>query len=103
MSDDLTEAASGILTTCRRELGADAVPARRRTYDRCNEPAEFILWGKLFPNEALGPRCYDCALEQIGDHHALAPNSGYALVDLRPIRRALKLADQPSKEGSTRA
>lgn len=27
----------------------------------CNARAEFILWGKLFPTKALGPRCYDCA------------------------------------------
>lgn len=27
-------------------------------YSMCGEPAEFIVWGKLFPADALGPRCY---------------------------------------------
>lgn len=40
----------------------------------CGKPAEFIVWGKLFDPDALGPRCYDCAAEQIG-HHALAANN----------------------------
>jgi hypothetical protein len=38
--------------------------------ERCGKPAEFIVWGKLFDPDALGPRCYDCAAGQIG-HNAL--------------------------------
>ncbi len=31
---------------------------------RCGKPAEFIVWGKLYDPDALGPRCYDCAPPQ---------------------------------------
>lgn len=41
--------------------------------ERCNQPAEFILWGKLLEPEALGPRCYDHAAEHVG-HRALGPS-----------------------------
>jgi hypothetical protein len=34
--------------------------------DHCGKPAEFIVWGKLFPKEALGPRCYDHMADQLG-------------------------------------
>lgn len=27
----------------------------------CGKPAEFIFWGRLYPMQVLGPRCYDCA------------------------------------------
>lgn len=68
--------------SCREELGAEA------NFRRCGKPAEFILWGKLIEPEALGPRCYDCAARHVG-HQALAPSSGYAIFDLRPIAGAL--------------
>ena len=42
--------------------------------ERCNKPAEFILWGKLFPKEGLGPRCYDHAAKHAG-HRALSPST----------------------------
>lgn len=46
-------------------------------------PAEFILWGKLLPPEALGPRCYDHAARQVG-HRALNDPS-YAIYHLPRI------------------
>jgi hypothetical protein len=51
--------------------------------ERCGNPAEFIVWGKLFSPDALGPRCYDCAAEQVG-HHGLRPGNpdGYAIYHL---------------------
>lgn len=55
---------------------------------KCWKPAEYVLWGKLFPPEALGPRCYDCAAKHAG-HRALAPNSGYALISLRDLEKDL--------------
>jgi hypothetical protein len=67
-----------LVTTCREWVGVN----------RCNEPAEFLLWGKLIPDEGLGPRCYEHAALYI-DYHGLYPNSGYALVDLRPARKIL--------------
>jgi hypothetical protein len=53
----------------------------------CNEPAEFLIWGKLIPPNGLGPRCYDHAAEHVG-HRALG-NPSWAIVDLRPALRAL--------------
>lgn len=52
----------------------------------CGKDAEFVIWGKLFPTDALGPRCYDCAAEQIG--HAALGDKYYAILDLRPLTRA---------------
>ena len=63
--------------TCHEELGAD------HNFKRCNRPAEFILWGKLLPPEALGPRCYTHAADHVGDQ-ALGPNSGRAIYHLPP-------------------
>ena len=52
--------------------------------DRCNAPAEFILWGKLFPPEALGPRCYDHAYKHIGGA-GMSQLDQWAVYDLRPV------------------
>lgn len=54
----------------------------------CGKPAEFIVWGKLYPAEALGPRCYDCAAAQIG-HHGLYPNSHHAIYHLPKTTKGL--------------
>lgn len=59
---------------CREDLGPEA------NYNRCGAPAEFILWGKLLPPEALGPRCYDHAAAHVG-HLALSDPS-YAIYHL---------------------
>lgn len=48
--------------------------------------AEFILWGKLFPAEALGPRCYDHAARHIGGA-GMAMLDQYAVFDLRKVVR----------------
>lgn len=71
---------------CREDLGPD------HDYERCNAPAEFVLWGKLIAPEGLGPRCYDHAAKHVG-HRALAPESGWAIMDLRPLQRALSGLD----------
>jgi len=42
--------------------------------ERCDNPAEFILWGRLFSKEGLGPRCYDHAAKHAG-HRALSPGA----------------------------
>ncbi len=72
---------------CREWMGSEPNHFGQR-FNNCYAPAEFVIWGKLFPREALGPRCYDHAAKHIG-HDALIPNSGYAVMDLRPLRRAL--------------
>lgn len=79
---DVVEVLGQARTGCREELGAEG------KWEKCNQPAEFILWGKLIPPEALGPRCYDHAARHIG-HWGLAPNSGWAVFDLRPFLRLL--------------
>lgn len=33
-------------------------------------PADGIVWGKLCPPDALGPRCLDCIEEQLGSYAA---------------------------------
>jgi hypothetical protein len=43
--------------TCRRDLPG-------QNGERCNLPAKYIVWGKLFAPEHLGPRCEDCLLDQ---------------------------------------
>jgi len=86
----LEEAADALVREgCREELGAP-------TYDKCNKPAEFVLWGKLIEPEALGPRCYDHAAKHVGHgmlSRRLAGSDGYqleaAIMDLRPLRRVL--------------
>ncbi len=48
--------------------------------------ADFILWGKLLPPEALGPRCTDHAMKWLP--HLLEKPDQYAVFDLRPYRSA---------------
>jgi len=51
---------------------------------KCGEEAEFILWGKLFPPEALGPRCWRHAYA----HCPYVGDPAWAIYDLRPINAA---------------
>lgn len=77
---------SAFKTTCRRDLGEE------HNHQRCGKPAQYIVWGKLFPKEALGPRCYECAAEQVG-HHGLVPGNpqGYAIHHLYELELAEKV------------
>lgn len=65
---------------CREDIEIDGLP------ERCNAPADFILWGKLFPAQALGPRCYDHAADHVG-HRGLG-DPAWAILDLRGLYRA---------------
>lgn len=68
--------------------------ADQRAPERCREcreelpfgatvpKADFILWGKLFPPEALGPRCYDHAAKHIG-WAGMSQIDQWAVYDLR--------------------
>jgi hypothetical protein len=58
-----------------------------REYGAPGVPAEFILWGKLLPPEALGPRCYSHAAKHLG-HHGMSRIDQYAVLDLRKLRYA---------------
>lgn len=65
---------------CREELDRSA---NYPNYRKCWRPAEFILWGKFFPPEALGPRCYDHAMQYTRlDAHTVEQS---AIFDLRPF------------------
>jgi hypothetical protein len=78
------------LDAMQREIGG----CREWIYEtasNCWEPAEFVLWGKLIPQEGLGPRCYDHAVKHVSAS-ALAPNSGYALIDLCGLAEAIDKA-----------
>lgn len=72
---------------CREVLLTSVSPAGVSTTRECGEPAEFILWGKLFEPEALGPRCRFHAVRHT-DPSMPSQVSQYAIYDLRsPIAR----------------
>lgn len=54
-------------------------------FDRCNERAVAILWGKLLPAEALGPRCEQHTHDHLGRSISEAVREGCAVYDLRPV------------------
>jgi hypothetical protein len=75
-----------VLDVIRAEVG----PCREwidEKNDRCNAPAEYVLWGKLIDPEGLGPRCWDHAAQHVGPR-ALGDRS-WAIIDLRRLTRAL--------------
>jgi hypothetical protein len=54
---------------------------------RCGDPADLILWGRLLPPEALGPRCLDHASHYMPtDANSVEQ---WAAFDLRPVRELL--------------
>lgn len=62
-------------------------------HDNCNGPAKYIVWGKLFPKEYLGPRCEECAYDQVG-YEALRPDAGYAIYHLpSPVSEGVEVGD----------
>jgi len=72
----------GLLTVCRE--CRDEMPV----FSTNVPAAEFVIWGKLSPPEALGPKCHDHAVKWLG-HHVGYRSSQYAVVDLRPAREWL--------------
>ncbi len=79
-TEDLRDA--GLLPFCGEWGDVEGSP------HRCTARAEFILWGKLFKPEALGPRCYDHAASHAGHSGLTRPGkSGWAIADLRPLIR----------------
>lgn len=63
--------------------------------DCCWEPAEYVLWGKLFPPEGQGPRCYDHAAKYV-DHYGLRSRSDYALVNIADLVFDLQHIEVPA-------
>ena len=55
--------------------------------NKCNRPAVVILWGKLFPAEALGPRCPEHAEKHLGRYYVDAIREHWAIFDLRNLTR----------------
>jgi hypothetical protein len=49
--------------------------------------ADFILWGKFFPPDWLGPRCYLHTAELFPVSHV----DQYAVYDLRPVNEYLAM------------
>jgi len=68
-----------------RELVVEWCRELRDDLSRCPNVAEFLIWGKLFPPEALGPRCYDCAAKHVG--HRNLGDKAVAIFDLRGLAR----------------
>ena len=54
-------------------------------YQAPSVQADFILWGKYFPPEAFGPKCYNHALDHLGPN-AMSQIEMYAVFDLRPFQ-----------------
>lgn len=74
---------------CRREFP-------ERSYERCGKPAEYIVWGKLFPKEALGPRCRDCLVDQCG--HRAPVDSSYAIYKLPNLAALYEQFEEEMRE-----
>jgi hypothetical protein len=72
----LAESVRALKVECCRQCRDQEPPVSTR--------AEFILWGKLLPPEAFGPKCYDHAAEHLG-WQAMSRIDQYAVYDLRPI------------------
>jgi hypothetical protein len=54
--------------------------------------ASFIIWGKLFPPEALGPKCYEHTLRWV-EVGQLDQIYQHAVYDLRPVYEMLSAGD----------
>lgn len=61
--------------------------------DRCNAEAVFILWGKLFPKDAMGPRCWDHASKWLNGHTSQRDIDQTAVYDLRPVYEMIDRAE----------
>lgn len=72
----------GMLTRTRPEYCREC---RDENWSNNAVPAVFILWGKLFPPEALGPRCYAHAAKHVGERN-MSQIDQWAVFDLRPYR-----------------
>ena len=59
--------------------------------DNCWAPAAFIVWGKLFDRDELGPRCADHMPERIRDVPA-GVTAQWAVFDLRGVWRQERVA-----------
>ena len=77
------------LAAMRREIGGCREWVGN---DRCNEPAEYVLWGKLIDPEGLGPRCYDHAADYVG--HSALGDPTWALIDLGRLAKVIDKAHQ---------
>jgi hypothetical protein len=77
------------------EIRHNVGPCREWVEDKlniCGAPTDYILWGKLIDPDGLGPRCYEHAALHVGHHSALAPRSGYALINVMELANDLEEA-----------
>ena len=100
----------GVCPVCEAEseratLVEIAEAAKTLTSEWCREcreePAEFILWGKLFPPEALGPRCYTCARKHVPAQGLGDPS--WAIANLGPVQRLLARWLEPQSQEAAEA
>ena len=77
-----------VLETLQQHIGGcrEWLPEKA---DYCWQPTEYVLWGRLIPEEELGPRCYEHAVWHVG-HHALRSRSNYAFVNLTDLARDIE-------------
>lgn len=54
------------------------------TVNHCGQPAIAIVWGKLFPSPALGPKC----LDHLGKYVDPYRFEQWAVFDLRGLKRS---------------
>jgi hypothetical protein len=66
--------------------------------DRCNQPSEYVLWGKLIQSDGLGPRCGEHAAKWVAWRALNDPS--WAIVDLVRLARRL---DEARAAGSADA
>ncbi len=71
--------ASEVRETCREWIEAK--------HDKCHELADVILWGKLFPADALCPRCRAHAEDWLCRRIEDALRESWAIFDLRNLKR----------------
>jgi hypothetical protein len=70
--------------------------------DNCGKPARYIIWGKLFDKDKLGPRCEDCAVDQVGWQALRDPSYAiYKLPDLPALRKQWEAAVLNTVEEAT--
>lgn len=54
-------------------------------FNYCGRPAAVIIWGKLFPDPALGPKCEKHAIDHCKGRPLNEIVHNWAIYDLRPV------------------
>lgn len=82
------EAAEARISTTMKALRKNIGDCREWVgIDRCDEPSEYVLWGKLIAADGLGPRCYEHAAKHVGARALTDPS--WAIIDLWRLAREI--------------